>query len=191
MTSGMRSGQVSPLASHPYDGSQLRSGWIRETFGLQGDAIVAFVGACDVRPEHMLDLEDLQAGESIRAELMLHFIVEHQGIGLPLAVARQRLLAAIVREILTEQWRVPGLTREGDDLYVGERKLSISIAALSPVSGLIHFAMNIDPTGAPVPAVGLQELTVDEVRLAQQVQDAYAAEIASCEHTAGKVRPAR
>ena len=40
----------------------------------------------------------------------------------------------------------------GDDLYVGDRKLSISIAAPSPTSALIHFALNIDPTGAPVRA---------------------------------------
>ena len=36
-----------------YDGSQLRSGFISETFGLSGDAIVAFTGGCDVSPDHM------------------------------------------------------------------------------------------------------------------------------------------
>lgn len=180
-----------PLATHFYDGSQLRSGWIRDTFGLEGDAIVAFTGPCDVSPDHMLDLEDLQAGESIRATLMLHFIIEHHGIDLALAVARQRLLAAVVREILTERWQVRGLTRSGDDLYLGDRKLSISIAAPSPVSALIHFAVNIDPSGAPVPAIGLQELNVGVHEFARQVQEAYVAEIASCDHAATKVRPAR
>jgi hypothetical protein len=181
----------SQLITHPYDGSQLRSGWIAETFGLSGEAIVAFTGPCDVAPEHMLDLEDLQAGESIRAALMLHFIIEHPGIDLALAVARQRLLAALVREILTDEFDVTGLTRSGDDLYLGERKLSISIAALSSTSGLIHFALNIDPTGAPVPAIGLRELGVDEEALARRVMEAYAQEIASSAHAAGKVRPAR
>jgi len=187
----------SPLTTHDYDGSQLRRGWVAETFGLSGDAIVAFIGGCDVTPEHMLDLEDLQAGDTIRAALMLHFIVEHPGIDLPLAVARQRLLAALVREVLTDEYGVAGLTRSGDDLYLGERKLSISIAALSPAdasvraSGLIHFALNIDPTSAPVPAVGLRELGVDEASLAARIMEAYVSEIASCEHAAGKVRPAR
>ena len=181
----------SSLVTHPYDGSQLRSGWIAQTFGLSGEAIVAFTGPCEVAPEHMLDLEDLESGEGIRAALMLHFIIEHPGLDLPLAVARQRLLAALVGEILTREFGVAGLTRSGDDLYAGERKLTISIAALSPTSGLIHFALNIDPTGAPVPAIGLRELGVDEQALADRVQEAYAQEIASCEHAAGKVRPAR
>lgn len=174
-----------------YDGSQLRSGFIRETFGLDGDAIVAFRGGCDVHPQHMLDLEDLEAGQTIQAQLMLHFIVEHYGIELALAVARQRLLAALVREILTEKHQLGGLTRSGDDLYLAERKLSISVAVLSPVSGLIHFAMNIDPTGAPVPAVGLAELGIAELALAEEIKQAYVAEIASCEHAAQKVRAAR
>lgn len=174
-----------------YDGSQLRSGFISETFGLSGDAIVAFTGGCDVSPDHMLDLEDLEAGQSIRARLMLHFIVEHHGIALPLAVARQRLLAALVREVLTDEYGVSGLTREGDDLYLGERKLSISVAVKSPVSGLIHFAMNIDPTDAPVPAVGLRELGLDETAVAASIQAAYVGEIASCEYAASKVRAAK
>jgi uncharacterized protein len=174
-----------------YDGSQLRSGFIRETFGLSGDAIVAFRGGCDVTPEHMLDLEDLEAGQSIRADLMLHLIVEHFDTGLSLAVARQRLLAALVGELLTREHGVTGLSRSGDDLYIGERKLSISVAVKSPVSGLIHFAMNIDPSGAPVPAIGLAELGIEELSLAAQVQAAYAAEIASCDRAASKVRAAR
>lgn len=174
-----------------YDGSQLRSGWIAETFGLHRDAIVAFRGGCDVTPEHMLDLEDLEAGQSIRADLMLHFIVEHMDIDLPLATARQRLLAALVGELLSRQHGVTGLSRSGDDLYIGQRKLSISVAVKSPVSGLIHFAMNLDPTGAPVPAIGLRELGIDELPFASQVQQAYADEIASCERAAAKVREAR
>ncbi|MEN6303001.1 MAG: DUF366 family protein [Armatimonadia bacterium] len=187
-----------------YDGSQLRSGFISETFGLSGDAIVAFTGGCDVSPEHMLDLEDLEAGQSIRARLMLHFIVEHYGMELPLAVARQRLLAALVREVLADEYSISGITREGDDLYLGRlklgpsaepeaggRKLSISVAVKSPVSGLIHFAMNIDPTDAPVPAVGLRELGLQESAVATVIQKAYVTEIASCERAASKVRAAK
>lgn len=110
-----------------YDGSQLRSGFIAEQFGLSEDAIVAFSGGCDVTPEHMLDLEDLEAGQSIRARMMLHFVIEHYGIALPLAVARQRLLAALVAELLASSHGVTGLRRSGDDLYLGERKLSIGL----------------------------------------------------------------
>lgn len=174
-----------------YDGSQLRSEFLSDTFGVFGDAIVAFRGGCDVTPENMLDLEDLEAGQSIRARLMLHFIVEHHGIDLTLAVARQRLLAALVGELLVGEYAVLDLRRSGDDLYVGDRKLSISVAVKSPVSGLIHFAVNIDPTGAPVPAIGLAELGIDELIFAERVQRLYAEEVASCDYAASKVREAK
>lgn len=175
-----------------YDGAQLRSGWLAATFGLPAeDAIVTFAGGCDVTSEHMLDTEDLLAGESIRAALMQHFIVEHFGIDLPLAVARQRLLAALVKDGLTEIYQVSGLRRCGDDLYVGERKLSISVAARSPVSGLIHFAVNLDPAGAPVAAIGLAELGVPPMNFAQYVLGAYVKEMASCAWAVRKVRPAQ
>jgi uncharacterized protein len=174
-----------------YDGSQARSGWIAATFGLVGEAIVAFQGGCDVLAEHMLDTEDLEAGHSIRAALMLHFLVEHPGIDLALATARQRLLAALVKDVLSDDCGVGGLRREGDDLYLGERKLSISVAAQSPTSCLIHFALNVDPTGAPVPAVGLAEWGLEPQAVAEAVMRAYAREIASCANAAAKVRGAR
>jgi hypothetical protein len=173
-----------------YDGSQLRSGWIAETFGVPGDAIAVFTGSCDVTPEHMLDLEDLQAGETIRAKRMLHFIVEHAGAELPLMVARQRLLVSLARDTLLRRRNISGLIRQGDDLFVGRRKLSVSIAAVSPTSGLIHFAVNVDPDGAPVPAIGLREIEVNESSLGRAIAEAYVAEIASCDHAATKVRPA-
>ena len=41
-------------------------------------------------------------------------------------------------------------TRKGDDLFLGEGKLSVSIATASPVSTLIHLGVNEDASGAPV-----------------------------------------
>jgi hypothetical protein len=178
-----------------YDGSQLRSGWVGEVADLQGDAIVAFFGSCDVCPEHMLDTEDLEQGHAIRAKLMLHFIAEHPGISLDLAVARQRLLACLALDLLAGLWGVPHLERDGDDLYYGaapvEYKLSISVAALSPTSGLIHFALNLDPEGAPVPAIGLPALGVTPAAFVQDLMAAYVGEIESCRQAAAKVRGAK
>lgn len=178
-----------------YDGSQLRTGWVAEVSGLAGEAIVAFLGGCDVSFEHMLDTEDLQLGHGIRARQMLHVIVEHPGITLDLATARQRLLAALTREVLAEQFGVTGLSRSGDDLYVacpdGLRKLSISVAAVSATSGLIHFALNVDDEGAPVPTIGLSALGLAPVAVARAVLDAYCREIDSCRRAAAKVRDAR
>ena len=178
-----------------YDGSQLRSGWLAETFGLEPDAAVAFVGACDVKPEHMIDLEDLAAEERILAPEMLHFIIEHEDGDLERMAMRQRLLVMCALESLVASG-VSGLRRDGDDLFVerageGARKLSVSVATRSAGgTGLIHTGLNIDPTGAPVPAVGLAELEVDPHALAEDVLRRYAAEIAGVRHAARKVREA-
>ena len=48
-------------AGEPYDGSQLRGGWVEERFGIAPDCICAWTGPCDVAREHMIDLEDLEA----------------------------------------------------------------------------------------------------------------------------------
>jgi len=202
-----------------YDGSQLRSGWLAGQFGLAPDAegaVAAFLGGCDVKPEFVVDLEEVASGEPIRAALMLHFIAEFPERDLEKAVLRQRLLAATVRDQLAARVtgastavvvpnaqcpmpkarsapssavRAPVIVRLGDDLYDGEFKLSVSIATLSPVSALVHFAINVDPAGAPVPARGLLHYGVDPRELAEAVLNTYSAETSGVRRTVGKVRP--
>ena len=168
----------------PYTGAELRSHWIMETCGLQGDAIVAFLGPCDVAVEHMVDLVDVAAGASIRARQVLHFIVERFDTDLEKMVLWQRLVVAIAAELLPTS-----VTRRGDDLFAHDRKLSVSIATASPVSTLIHFALNVDPTGAPVPAIGLDELGVDPRDFAHRLMTAFADELAGVREARCKVRP--
>ena len=48
----------------------------------------------------MVDGEDLLAKAAIRGDQMLHFIVEEFGKNLELAVTRQRLLSALVMEVV-------------------------------------------------------------------------------------------
>jgi len=171
-----------------YTGHQLRSHWIFDTFGLLGDAVVAFVGPCRVELSEMVDRVDVAAREPIEAARMLHLIAEHFDRDLTRAVLRQRLLMAMIAEQLAEHERVPRLRREGDDLYANDRKLSVSIATISPVSTLIHVGLNVDPTGAPVAAVGLEEWGVDAVELARELLTAYAAEMESAHLATCKVR---
>lgn len=162
-----------------YTGHQLRSHWIYETFGVQGDAIVAFRGPCRVELSEMVDREDVLAGADIRAAEMLHLIAEHFDRDLTRAVLRQRLLICMVAERLARalaHTEMPSLRRAGDDLYVGERKLTVSIATASPVSTLIHVGINVDATGAPVAAVGLSECGIDVDELAEELLAAYADE---------------
>jgi len=175
-----------------YDGSQLRSGWLAAELDLDpgGEgAAGAFLGNCDVKPEFVVDTEEIASGEPIRAARMLHFIAEFPDTDLEKAVLRGRLLAALVRDGLA--LRAPGreFARRGDDLYEGEYKLSVSVAALSPKSALIHFAINIDPAGAPVPARGLDEYGIDAEEFARAVLDSFAEEMRASRAAAGKVRP--
>jgi hypothetical protein len=157
-----------------YTGEQLRSLWIYRTFGIEGDAIVWFAGPCDVSGEHLVDQADAAARDFIKAARMMHFLVEHFGGDLNHAILRQRLLVCMAGEVLRAE--LDGLRRVGDDLFVRERKLSVSVATVSPVSCLIHFAVNIDSTGAPVVACGLQEFGIDPWRFAERLVSAYVAE---------------
>ena len=178
-----------------YDGSQLRAGWLAEAFGLAPDAAAAFTGPCDVAAEHMVDLEDLEAGATIVAREMLHLVVEHIDGDLMRTTMRQRLLMACAMERLSELTPAR-LARTGDDIFVVEpggarRKLTVSVATRSRAgTGLIHAGINIDPAGAPVPAVGLAELGIDPSGLARDILAGYAAEVEGVARAAAKVREA-
>lgn len=170
-----------------YDGSQLRSHWAYDLLASQGDAIVYFVGPAEVRTEGLVDLADRRQGDFIRAEEMLHFIVEHFGADLPSTVLRQRLLVCIAADVLRERTG-KRVDRRGDDLFLDDRKLSVSIATVSPVSGLIHVALNVSPEGAPVPAIGLRELGLDAVPQGEEIARRYAREIGQVTLACTKVR---
>ncbi len=173
-----------------YDGSQLTSLWALRRFAVQGDSIVAFEGGCLVEGENLVDQVDYLAGDLIRSEHMLHFLVEHFDAGPDLArtILRQRLLICIVREALAELAPEAPVMRRGDDLYLGERKLSVSIATVSPVSGHIHAGLNVTGVTAPIPAVGLEEIGVAPLEFAWRVLDAYAAEEEKMSAARTKVR---
>ena len=172
-----------------YDGSQLRAHWLLARFGLIGDALVAFRGACAVSAAEIADLEDLD-GPGIAAADMVHFLWEDFGASdLLLAVHRQRLLAAQAGELVRELAPQCALRRTGDDLYVGHGKLSISIATVSPVSALIHFAVNASPGGAPVAVATLAELGIEPRAFAAGLLERVAAEQTSIAAARAKVRP--
>jgi hypothetical protein len=172
-----------------YDGSQLRAHWILATCGIAGDALVAFRGPCAVSDVEMADLADLD-GPGIAGADMVHFVWESfREPDLLLAVHRQRLLAAQAMERLRSMAPGAMVRRDGDDLWVGTGKLSISIATVSPVSSLLHFAVNATPGGAPVPTTSLAELGVAAEPFAHGLLAAVAAEQESIAVARAKVRP--
>lgn len=171
-----------------YDGSQLRAHWILDRTGICGDAIVAFRGGCDVARAEIADLADLD-GPGIAGADMVHFVWEvFTAPDLLLAVHRQRLLSAQAREVLGELAPTARVRRDGDDLFVGNGKLSISIATASPVSSLIHFAVNATPGGAPVATATLLELGVDARAFADRLLARATAEQQGIATARAKVR---
>lgn len=160
-----------------YIGSQLAPHWIYKNFGLQGDAIVAFVGECDVKLTEMVDIEDVINNEPIYSKSMLSFISEQFGIGLTEGVFRQRLLICVIKELLEEKGVF--VVRNGDDLMIDGGKLSVSIATKSITSVLIHTGLNILSEGTPVKASGLNsELGIKDIKeFAIEVMKRYSEEI--------------
>ncbi len=167
-----------------YTGRELASLWAYLTLGVDEDSIVAFRGACEVEGEHMVDLEDRRRGERIFSEDMLHFIVEHFGMGLREIFARQRLLVCIACERLRELG-IPA-ERRGDDIYCRGGKLSVSIASVSPVSAKVHLGINVRSGEY----MSLEKLGVAEPeRLMHELARAYAEEVGDMERKLRRVRP--
>lgn len=171
-----------------YIGSQLHPHWIYRNFNMQGDAIVAFTGECEVKLTEMVDIEDVINQEPIYSKYMLSFITEQFNINLVEGVFRQRLLICIIKELLEK--RGVFVVRNGDDLMIDGKKLSVSIATKSTTSILIHTGLNIESEGAPVKASGLtSELGITDIRdFAIEVMNAYAEELKDIELASTKVR---
>ena len=155
---------------------------------MQGDAIVAFLGECKVDLTEMVDIEDVINNEPIYSKYMLSFITEQFGVNLSEGVFRQRLLICIIKELLEE--RGIFVVRNGDDLMIDGRKLSVSIATKSTTSILIHTGLNILSEGAPVKASGLtSELGITDVKeFAIEVMKRYSEEIEDILLATTKVR---
>ncbi len=140
-----------------YTGKELSPHWIYKNFNIQGDSIVCFIGECEVKLTEMVDISDVLSNSPIYSQKMVHFIVEHFNISLIEGVLRQRLLVNIAKETiepyLSDNKKI---MRSGDDLFYEGGKLSVSIAAKSMNSVLIHLGINIDSTNAPVKAAGFE-----------------------------------
>jgi uncharacterized protein len=178
-----------------YDGSQLKSLFGYFQCGVAGDSIVSFVGGCDISAANMADGEDILAKAEIRGGKMLHFIVEKFNIALISGVLLQRLLTSLtldaIRALALDKEKADRLVRDGDDIFLDNKKLSISIAAPSHTSVLIHFAMNITNENTPVPTLSLEDLKVDPVKLSRYLMEKFCDEEASIIFATQKVRGVR
>ena len=171
-----------------YIGSQLAPHWIYKNFKIQGDAIVAFCGECKVKLTEMVDIEDVINNEPIYSKYMLSFISEQFNIGLVEGVLRQRLLMSTIKESLEKRGVI--VCRDGDDLFINDKKLSVSIATKSMTSVLIHTGVNILAEGAPIPVSALKsDLNIEDIKeFAIEVMKNYSEEIDDIVLASTKVR---
>ncbi len=171
-----------------YTGNELRSHFIYDKTDLLGDAIVGFVGPCKVDLTEMVDLEDVKKKAPIYSEKMLHFLIELFETPLSSLVFYQRLLIVTIKDEILHRLPTLFLNRKGDDLYEGIYKLNVSIATITPVSGVIHAGINISSRHTPVPTKGLEDYQIDPVEVGQSVLTNYVQEVESSWRAASKVR---
>jgi uncharacterized protein len=171
-----------------YENNTLAPHFAYRNFKILGDSIVSFSGACRVDADGLVDLEDVLQGKFIFSVNMLHFIVEHFSVDLKSAVLRQRLLCSLATDLLNTMVKKK-IERKGDDLYCGDKKLSVSIATVSTVSCLIHLGLNISSHKTPVKAVGLNDLSVSPKNFAKKLMAAYVNEDQGILKAVAKVKP--
>lgn len=171
-----------------YTGEQLRSHWIWEKTGILGDCIVGFFGPAEVY-EHLLDVVDRRKKSGIYAKRMMHFICEHFDTPLSLAIARQRILICIIAECINAISCSYIIERRGNDLYYKGGKLSVSIAASSPISSLIHVGVNIEAEDVDIKISSLPIINnIDERMLCEKILKAYTEEIKQMHQCLSKAR---
>jgi hypothetical protein len=170
-----------------YDGSQLSSHFAYRNFSIPGNSIIAFIGPVDVSLKKMVDIEDIIANETIKSDEMLNFIIEIFITDLAGTICLQRLFISIICEELNTRLKGPFVRRDGDDLYYNNRKLSVSIATASPVSTMIHSALNIKPTGAPLEISCLNEIGIAPEELGHTILNRFSKEFDEIEFARIKV----
>lgn len=163
-----------------YNGDQLRSQFNYELTKQPGDSIIAFVGAMNVSKDHMVDIEDVVNNDFIYSPKAVNFVIELFDISMEAVALYQlafmRIIYDNINTFLTyEKNNTPDRTfayesilLKGDDLFLTSKneppkKLSVSIATKSILSGLIHVGLNLTVNDkVPVLAAGLEELFAQE-----------------------------
>lgn len=172
-----------------YDGSQLTSHFAYKKYGIAGNSILAFTGPVKVDLNKMVDIEDVIKKEPISSDEMLNFIIEIYGVDLVFTICLQRLFVSIIQDELNRSLDGFKITRNGDDLYYDERKLTVSIATVSPISALIHTALNVKSTGTPagLSVSCLEEMKINPYNFGQAVLDRFVKEFMDIQFARVKV----
>ena len=183
---------ISKLLPNPikYDGSQIAPLWAY-SMGIKGDSIVVFHGPMDVTPDNMKDLEDRKAKKTIRGDDLIHIIVERfdSPASMRLAYYMQRLLIVCIKDALEKH----GIktTRNGDDLFIDGRKLTVSIASAGVSSEKIHCGINLTTKGTPreVKTAALLDFGIKDWKtFAQEIAETFVNEVEDIEGDIAKTK---
>ena len=174
-----------------YDGSQINPLWAYEYLDVRGDSIVVFRGAMAV--SDIKDVEDEKDNKAIEGSDLIHFIVERfaSPAGIRQAYYLQRMLIVCIQDVL----RNCGVLseRNGDDLFVDGKKLTVSIATAGISSEKIHCGINLTGIGTPpeANATGLHELEINPDRwkyIGKTIAERFVLEIEDIESDICKTR---
>jgi hypothetical protein len=132
-----------------YDGSQIEPLWAYKEFGVLGDSIIVFRGGMNISLDNMKDSEDIRRKMEIKGDDVLHLVIERfdNPGNIFTSYLLQRLLIISAQSVL-EIYGVE-TARSGDDLYVIDDKLTVSIATASISSEKIHLGINMSTSGTP------------------------------------------
>jgi len=170
-----------------YDGSQLKPHFIYKHTKVVGDAALSFIGPCAIPYKYMVDLEDVLNKDDIYSKSMLHFIFEFFSKDIYFAVLFQNsIISEIQNEFLDKNINIE---KKGDDLYLKNKKLSISIATVSLVSCLIHIGINIDSKDTPVKTISLDDLKIDAEIFKKNILNRVEKEYRRISIACSKVKP--
>ncbi|WP_456472338.1 DUF366 family protein [Methanocaldococcus sp.] len=185
---------IFPKEEIDYTGKEIEPLWAYKKFNVKKDSLVAFIGKMEVDRNNMKDLADLKRENlkvPIKSERAMNFVVEHFDTNnIKVAYLRQRLLILIAKEVI-ESFGIK-LRRDGDDLYINNKKLSVSIASSGITSHKIHLGINISSKGAEhVDIIGLGEYLDDNKikEVMENIAYKYAEEIDKIEKDIRKTLP--
>jgi len=173
-----------------YDGSQISQLWAYN-MGIKGDSVVCFHGPMYITPNNMKDLEDEINRKIIKGDDLVHIIVEKFDSpgNIKLAYYMQRLLIVSIKDVL-EKYEIKA-ERDGDDIFIDKKKLTVSIASAGVSSEKIHCGINITNNGTPddIETSSLLDIGIDDwVTFAKEVSCKFIKEIDDIENDITKTR---
>ena len=172
--------------SFKYLGKELRPHFLYEK-GIKGNGLLSWIGSCEVSIDSMVDMEDRVNNDHIYSESMIHFLGEFFHKDIFYGIFVQRLLGEHTKSILKDM-SGKDFIRRGDDLYLEDKKLNVSIATVSPLSSLVHFAVNVSSKNTPVKTIGLDDIGVEAKEFAALLLNSIKEELISIESASFKVR---